>query len=405
MPGRAISSSNCITFALLLGSPIGYIMFELFHISYHALIVALFLMAIVFLFIPLPKTDEIRNYRISLKVLSFAYITLALYCVFKSHYPIQLIGVPFLVASTLQAHCLSITHFNLVSPQSITKKFLIKRLYPFFLLCGIYLLSRAVEPHVRITDYASLWLQTTADGDHQACWYSGGTIHWEVLVRIIWLVYYIYLIISCSVLFFQKERICRENLQEFTADYPFTNLTIIRISFLLVILVAINSVLIALCLNQNLCTLLNFGMLMLYGIIGILYLQYPKVYFNIYNSNTEGIQTPVVPTENNGTWSNWKKKIIDSEVYLASGITIQQVCTELCTNRSTLSSLINKEEGCNFNTFINRLRIEKAKTLMKESNLSLLDICLTVGYSDQGNFSRHFKEVTGVSPSEWKRKH
>lgn len=388
-------------------------MSELFHISYYALVVALCLLAIVFLFIPLPKAKEIRNYRISLKVLSFAYITLALYCVFKSHYPIQLIGAPFLIASTLQAHCLTITHINLVSPQSVTKKFLIQRLHPFCLLCGIYFIAWAVEPHVMITDYAELGLTTTAEGGRQACWLSGGAIHWEVLIRIIWLFYYIYLIIRCSVLFFQKERICRRNLQEFTSDYPFTNLVIIRVSFLLVILVAINSVLIALCLNRSTCTLLNFGMLALYGIIGILYLQYPKVFFNIYYSvapeeSSNAVEEHLNPTEptpsdHNGTWNNWKEQIIASGIYLTSGITIQQLSKELCTNRKTLSSIINKEEGCNFNTFINRLRIEKAKELMQESGQSLLDICLAVGYSDQGNFSRHFKEVTGVSPSEWKR--
>lgn len=381
-------------------------MFGLFQVSFYALLVATLILAFSFLFMPLPPTEEIHNYRISLKVLSCSYLSLAAYCLFKSFYPTELICVPFLVISMVQAHCLVISHINMVSPQTITKRFLLRMLSPLAILCVIYAVIRLFAPHVYITSLSSLWLHSSEVGGYEACWWQNGGIVWEVFFRIGWLIYYIVLSVFYTFLYFQKERICRDNLKAYTSDYPLINLSLIRISFILVLLVAITSMFITLSIDQTMHAHLNFIMLLLYFIIGVLYIQYPKVFFKIYESTEEEEPATLYveeKKESNWNWSNWKEQIIASGIYLTSGITIQQLSQELCTNRKTLSSIINKEEGCNFNTFINRLRIEKAKELMQESGQSLLDICLAVGYSDQGNFSRHFKEVTGVSPSEWKR--
>ena len=48
------------------------------------------------------------------------------------------------------------------------------------------------------------------------------------------------------------------------------------------------------------------------------------------------------------------------------------------------------------------LRIEKAKELLLESDLSVCDVSLAVGYSDALGFSKIFKKYVGVSPTEYK---
>lgn len=378
-------------------------MSEAFNISFYALVVAMTLLAIVFITIPLPKIKGIQNYAVSLKVLAICYLSLACYCVFKPQYPIQLISVPFLVNSMLQAHFLTLSHINMVSPRSITIKYIIKKVLPLFIICTIYIIIRLFEPHITISHYSDLFLKQTVDGSYESYWYMNGKLRWEVILRIGWMIYYFILSATYCIIYFKEEHICKEKLQEYTADFPGKNLTLIRISFILVMIVATTSMLIPLSLCPKVCAVLNFIMLILYCAIGVLYLQYPKVFLNIYQSTDEEICGRTKGGSVDDTWATWKQRIVDSGIYLKQGITIQQICQELCTNRKSLSTLINQEEACNFNSFINKLRIEKAKQLMTESDLTLLDISLEVGYSDQGNFSRHFKEVTGESPSEWKR--
>ncbi|MFD1406247.1 helix-turn-helix domain-containing protein [Robinsoniella peoriensis] len=55
--------------------------------------------------------------------------------------------------------------------------------------------------------------------------------------------------------------------------------------------------------------------------------------------------------------------------------------------------------------YLLRLRIDEAKKLLLEhSDLSVKQISTLVGYEDQHYFSRFFKELTGVSPSDYRNK-
>ncbi|MFC5288706.1 helix-turn-helix transcriptional regulator [Actinokineospora guangxiensis] len=48
-------------------------------------------------------------------------------------------------------------------------------------------------------------------------------------------------------------------------------------------------------------------------------------------------------------------------------------------------------------------RIERAMTLLRQGDLSVTDVCFTVGCSSLGTFSTRFSELVGVSPSQYKR--
>jgi AraC-like DNA-binding protein len=47
-------------------------------------------------------------------------------------------------------------------------------------------------------------------------------------------------------------------------------------------------------------------------------------------------------------------------------------------------------------------RIERAKALLRDSDLSITEVCLAVGLSSHGTFSRQFRRLVGVSPSEYR---
>ena len=59
---------------------------------------------------------------------------------------------------------------------------------------------------------------------------------------------------------------------------------------------------------------------------------------------------------------------------------------------------ILKEAEISYTQIINQIQFERAKTLLKESNLTLREISEALGYSTQGHLSRAFKRWTGITP-------
>jgi AraC-like DNA-binding protein len=52
--------------------------------------------------------------------------------------------------------------------------------------------------------------------------------------------------------------------------------------------------------------------------------------------------------------------------------------------------------------YLQRRRVERAMFLLRESEVSVTDICLAVGFTSLGTFSRTFTEVVGTSPSGYR---
>ena len=75
---------------------------------------------------------------------------------------------------------------------------------------------------------------------------------------------------------------------------------------------------------------------------------------------------------------------------------------ELNVSKHYLSSIFKKETGENMSFFINKLRIEKAKQLLLESDMKIKEVFEQVGYSDQQYFSKVFKKITGKTVVEYK---
>lgn len=76
-------------------------------------------------------------------------------------------------------------------------------------------------------------------------------------------------------------------------------------------------------------------------------------------------------------------------------------------NRSPyyVSKCFKEQFGMNYIDFLTQCRIEKAKTLMTNRELSLKEICYEVGYNDPNYFSRVFKRVCGLSPTEYRKEY
>jgi AraC-like DNA-binding protein len=54
--------------------------------------------------------------------------------------------------------------------------------------------------------------------------------------------------------------------------------------------------------------------------------------------------------------------------------------------------------------YLSRRRVERAKDLLASANLTVTEICMLVGFSSLGSFSRRFTELVGCAPTEYRRR-
>jgi two-component system response regulator YesN len=60
--------------------------------------------------------------------------------------------------------------------------------------------------------------------------------------------------------------------------------------------------------------------------------------------------------------------------------------------------------GLSFLEYLTSVRISIAKSLLKQTSMSMMDICLEVGYQDPSHFAKIFKKKEGIHPTELRKK-
>lgn len=98
--------------------------------------------------------------------------------------------------------------------------------------------------------------------------------------------------------------------------------------------------------------------------------------------------------------NQWEKE----KFFIEPGITIEQVATQLRSNRTYLSTHMNLFRKMTFKEWINHLRIEEAKNLLqKNPEMPVGQVGAMVGLPDKSNFGRQFTRMTGKSPQAWRK--
>ncbi len=82
-------------------------------------------------------------------------------------------------------------------------------------------------------------------------------------------------------------------------------------------------------------------------------------------------------------------------------ISLDEVSREVDISPYYFSKLFKEVTGENFIEYLTRMRIQTAKELLR-SEMSIKEVGLEVGYSDPNYFSRIFKKIVGVTPTEFK---
>jgi len=84
-------------------------------------------------------------------------------------------------------------------------------------------------------------------------------------------------------------------------------------------------------------------------------------------------------------------------------ITLAKVAEKASVTSPYLSALFTKYEKCGFVDYLNNYRIERAKMYLSNYGIKTYQVAYKVGFKDEKYFSKQFKKVTGMSPSEYRK--
>ena len=80
---------------------------------------------------------------------------------------------------------------------------------------------------------------------------------------------------------------------------------------------------------------------------------------------------------------------------------VELFCSEMAMSRASLFRKLKSTTGCSASSFTRNIRIKRAAELLGQHAYSIGEVAAQVGFSDPNYFTRCFKEIYGITPSEF----
>jgi len=97
----------------------------------------------------------------------------------------------------------------------------------------------------------------------------------------------------------------------------------------------------------------------------------------------------------------------EEKIYLNQNLSLYELAARLKADPNLISFILNNHLKMNFYDFINRHRIDEVKSKLDDAqynHLTLLGIALESGFNSKTTFNRVFKRITGITPTQFKKK-
>jgi AraC-like DNA-binding protein len=104
---------------------------------------------------------------------------------------------------------------------------------------------------------------------------------------------------------------------------------------------------------------------------------------------------------------NWRLKRVLQYVdeNLTAKVTLQDMAAVAGLSRMHFAAQFRVATGVRPHEYLLRRRIERAQELLKQVEIALVDIALTVGFQTQAHFTTVFKRFVGDTPYQWRSAH
>lgn len=86
-----------------------------------------------------------------------------------------------------------------------------------------------------------------------------------------------------------------------------------------------------------------------------------------------------------------------------SSVSLQKTAEHMQMNPAYLSRYFKEKTGENFVDYCKAVKLEKARQLLRETNMKIYEIANTLGYTNAQHFSTIFREIEGLTPLEYRQ--
>lgn len=94
--------------------------------------------------------------------------------------------------------------------------------------------------------------------------------------------------------------------------------------------------------------------------------------------------------------------VLDEIRHNYASISLKDFAASMHVSAAYLSQTVHRATGMSCTEHLQRQRINQAKRLLRETDLSVMDVCCAVGYSNTSHFYRLFTQHVGMNPTEYR---
>ncbi len=121
----------------------------------------------------------------------------------------------------------------------------------------------------------------------------------------------------------------------------------------------------------------------------------------IHGNNENEVQATAAETDRFA--AKLVKTMEEQHLFLNPLLTLREVATATCTNRTYLSEYLNRELNTNFYDYVNSYRIQEAeKLLLSDKSIKLEEVSVRCGFNSLSTFQRSFQKVNGKTPAKFR---
>lgn len=113
------------------------------------------------------------------------------------------------------------------------------------------------------------------------------------------------------------------------------------------------------------------------------------------------VETPPKSTKSKSDTEIFNRIVRYMEDHLDSRITIEQVCKDNMIGRSQLQNIFQAKAGLGIIEYFSKMKINAAKQMIRTGRMNFTQISEQLGYTSIHYFSRQFKKITDMTPSEY----